>query len=501
MAMVKIISPSGWDFDAPIASTIKIASRGLIGSDRSEFVKRAGASANIFLPFIDKIKFAADEEPVHLIALGASEAYGPNRNGDGFKEATCKSCHDSFVKHAKWYRNHKNKDPLQSYGVVKLSAYNPTMKRVELLVGLNKTKEAADRNKGFIADRELEKLAMGQDLPVSMACRVAYDTCSFCGHNARTRDEYCTPSMCKAGGCKDNLTRLVKVSNDVHHLHVDNPNPGYFDISYVFRPADRIAYANKADWLTKAAEDNGFFDKFGAEAAESLGVIAPLSLVLEQDGSVGDRPWITAMVKLAYGLDALETAIPMPAETRRAFSANVQPYPDYAALGIMVNDIEKTAQALSALADNKIILPLREYAKLCKVSREVVDDAHRRLSGVYGRMLADGSLDRHICGARYSILEKQASVAQREAARKLVSSHSLEKTAVDSRCMLSTLRQHPVPQVISTYGNTVAGGPGEDLAREYAIYKLAALTKIAAQGSNADFLLTCRMSMCQNQVV
>ena len=102
----------------------------------------------------------------------------------------------------------------------------------------------------------------------------------------------------------------------------------------------------------------------------------------------------------------------MPAETRRAFSANVQPYPDYAALGIMVNDIEKTAQALSALADNKIILPLREYAKLCKVSREVVDDAHRRLSGVYGRMLADSSLDRHICGARYSILEKQASVAQ-----------------------------------------------------------------------------------------
>ena len=501
MAMVKIISPSGWDFDAPIASTIKIASRGLIGSDRSEFVKRAGESANIFLPYIDKIKFAADEEPVHLIALGASEAYGPNRNGDGFKEATCKACHDSFVKHAKWYRNHKNKDPLQSYGVVKMSAYNPTMRRVELLVGLNRTKEAADRNKGFIADKELEKLAMGQDLPVSMACRVAFDTCSYCNHNARTRDEYCTSSMCKAGGCKDNLTRLVKVGNDVHHLHVDNPNPGYFDISYVFRPADRIAYANKADWLTKAASDGGFFDKFGAQAAEALGVIAPLSLVLHQDGSVSDRPWVNAMVKLAYGLDALETAIPVSAQTRRAFAANVQPYPDYAALHMSVNDVEKTAQALAALAENKVILPLREYAKFCKVSHEVVADAYRRLSGVYGRMLADGSLDRNICNARYSIVEKRSSVAQREAARKMVPTHSLEKTAVDSRCMLSTLRQHPVPEVISTYGNTVANGPGEDLAREYAIYKLAALTKIASLESNADFLLTCRMSMCQNQVV
>lgn len=501
MAMTKIISPSGWDFDAPIASTIKIASRGLLGSDRSDFVKRAGDSANIFLPFIDQVKFAADEEPVHLIALGASESYGPNRNGDGFKEATCKSCHDSFVKHAKWYRNHKNKDPQQSYGVVKLSAYNPTMRRVELLVGLNRTKEAAERNKGFIADKELEKLAMGSDIPVSMACRVAFDTCSYCNHSARTRDEYCTPSMCKAGGCKDNLTRLVKVGNDVHHLHVDNPNPGYFDISYVFRPADRIAYANKADWLTKAASDGGFFDKFGAEAAEALGVIAPLSLVLQQDGSVSDRPWVNTMIKLAYGLDALETTIPVSAQTRRAFSVNVQPYPDYAALHMSVTDVEKTAQALTALAENKIILPLREYAKFCKVSSEVVADGYRRLSGVYGRMLADGSLDRAIVNARYPIVEKSASSAQRETARKMVPTHSLEKTAVDRRCMLSTLRQHPVPEVISTYGITAADGPGEDLAREYAVYKLAALTKIASMESNADFLLTCRMSMCQNQVV
>ena len=501
MAMVKIISPSGWDFDAPIASTIKIASRGLTGADRSDFVKRAGDASNIFLPYLDKVKFAADEEPVHLIALGASEAYGPNRNGDGFKEATCKSCHDSFVKHAKWYRNHKNKDPLQSYGTVKLSAYNPTMRRVELLVGLNKTKEAADRNKGFVADKELEKLAMGQDLPVSMACRVAHDTCIYCNHNARTRDEYCTSSMCKAGGCKDNLTRLIKIGNDVHHLHVDNPNPGYFDISFVFRPADRIAYANKADWLQKAASDGGFFDKFGAEAAETLGVIAPLDLVMSQDGSATDKPWVNAQIKLAYGLDALEQTMPLPSETRRAFAPNVQSTVNYAALEMLVNDTEKTAAALSALAEHKIILPLREFAKFCKVSQEVVDDAQRRLPGVYSRMLADGSLDRHICNARYSLVEKQASMTQREAARKHVAAHSLEKTAVDTRCMVSALRQHPVPEAISTFGIKVAQGRGEELAREYATYKLAALTKIASTGTNADFLLTCRMSLCQNQVV
>jgi hypothetical protein len=67
--------------------------------------------------------------------------------------------------------------------------------------------------------------------------------------------------------------------------------------------------------------------------------------------------------------------------------------------------------------------------------------------------------------------------------------------------MVSALRQHPVPEAISTFGIKVAQGRGEELAREYATYKLAALTKIASTGTNADFLLTCRMSLCQNQVV
>lgn len=254
MAHVKFVSPSGWDFDSRIVTPVKWSSRGLLGADRQEFLKTASDS---FADQLDHIKFAKDEVPVHLIALGASEAYGPNRNGDGFKEATCRKYHDTFVKFAKFFRNHKNKaergDPF--YGIVKASAYNEDMRRVELLCALNAEKSAADRNGGFVADTELEKIARGEDMPVSMACRVPHDTCSFCKHAAKTRDEYCTREKCAAGGCKSNLTRLVKVGGDLHHLHVDNPNPTWFDISRVFRPADRIAYGAKADYLTKAASD------------------------------------------------------------------------------------------------------------------------------------------------------------------------------------------------------------------------------------------------------
>ena len=167
MAMVKLIDPSGWNWDRPVATMIKVSSRGLIGADRSDFIKSAG---HCFLPFIDNIKVAKDEVPVHLIALGASDFWGFNRNGDGFKSATCRERYRTFEKHARYYRNHSNKPDSPAYGYVKAAAYNEAMHRVELLPMLYATKEAADRNNAHVADREIQKLANGEDLPVSMAC-------------------------------------------------------------------------------------------------------------------------------------------------------------------------------------------------------------------------------------------------------------------------------------------------------------------------------------------
>lgn len=263
--MIKVITPHSQNFGDSVSSLIKVSSNGLVGSDLSSFVKRAGSEAAHMLKGIE---FKPGEQPIHMIAIGATEAYGPNRNGDGFKEATCRNYHDTFVKNARWYRNHKNKDPKISYGLVKASMYNEKMKRVELIVALNATKEAAARNGGLLADKEMQKIASGDDnWGVSMACRVAHDVCSGCGNKARNRDEYCTEDSCKYGGCRHNLT---KVAEDGHVLHVDNPNPTWFDISDVYRPADRIA------WVVghyKAA--SGLYVAGGAELAEMAGIGMP----------------------------------------------------------------------------------------------------------------------------------------------------------------------------------------------------------------------------------
>lgn len=506
MAMTKIFSPSGWDFDCPIASHIKIANGGLRGHDRQSFIKRAGDTvSNIFLPYLDSVKIAKDEVPVHLIAIGASEAYGPNRNGDGFREAICRDHHDSFVKHARFYRNHKNKDPRISYGYVKLSAYNPRMRRIELLTVLNAEKSAADRNGGFIADRELEKLARGDDLSVSMACRVPYDVCSWCQNRARTRDEYCTEDMCKAGGCRDNLSRLIKVANDVHMLHVDNVSPCYFDISDVFRPADRIAWGSRADYLTKAASDHGFFGVCGAKMAEDMDVTAPLSVILDQDTSLlgGSNAKLAGQLKLAYGMATLEkyAASTVSPETLRAFSPAVQPAVDFEALDMSPASPLKTAAALGALADCKIVLSLRDFARLTKRA-ELTAAAASCSVDVMSRMLADGSLEQRLTQNKYAPAEKLASAKQREAASRMIATHSLCKEAVDARCKLSAIRQHPLPNVKSTFWNekhAFENRPADDLARDYACYKLAALQRIAA--FDPEFLLTARLADCQNRMI
>ena len=234
--MLKIITPGSWNFDEPIVQIVKVASGGLRGDDLRSFIKRAGHN---FADKVQSIDLSPGEVPVHLIALGATEFYGPNRNGDGFTEATCKKYHDTFRKNARWYRNHKNKDTKKSYGVVKLAHYNDDMKRVELIIALNSNEKAAKHNDGLVANEEMEKLAKGDDIAVSMACRVPFDVCSGCGNRARNRNEYCDSALCKYGGLRSNIGAVLE---DGHILHADNPDPDFFDISRVFRPADRIAY-------------------------------------------------------------------------------------------------------------------------------------------------------------------------------------------------------------------------------------------------------------------
>ncbi|HXS25520.1 MAG TPA: hypothetical protein VN719_14895, partial [Gemmatimonadales bacterium] len=273
--MIKLLLPGGWDFGEPQSALVKWASRGLIGADRKALEKRAGER---FVAELPEVKRAKDEEIVHMIAMGSTEAYSNNRNGDGFRELHLKNSHDTFRKYAKPFRDHRNRPTDPYYGRVIKSAYYDPMRRVELLVGYNGGPASIEQNGGRLADLELDKLASSTDLPVSMSCRVAHDVCSGCGNKARSRAEYCDEhSGCKYGGLK---AHIAETFEDGHTLHADNPDPKFFDISYVPKPADRIAYA--LGTLYKAASaDWSPYDRYhcnGAALAESMDLRLPATL-------------------------------------------------------------------------------------------------------------------------------------------------------------------------------------------------------------------------------
>jgi hypothetical protein len=494
--MNKVIAPGSYVFDAPVVSEIKVSRQGLVGNDLGTFIKRAGYK---MADDVRHIKFAAGEVPIHLIVVGATEYYGPNRNGDAFDEDVCKKYHNTFVKHARWYRNHQNKDPNKSYGRIAHSAYNEPMHRIELIAALNGTKEAAEHNRGLVADEELEKLAKHEDIAVSMACKVPFDICSGCGNVAKTRAEYCLGEdeggHCKEGGCRH---RLGQVNENGHHLHVKNTQPDFFDNSKVWRPADYIAYT--LGEIKKAAAAGGV-TVGGAEIAERLGIVTPFELFLE---GVPDRK-VRSQMKLARELAKTEERVREDyaglAKVAGAFTREVQPSP----LIYELYSAETKSAALKALAVEKISLPLREFVRLGENNTgraiKLAEQAARLLPGIYGRMTEDPEgLEADLRAGRYKHDFRNPTKEASVWARELAQHFSLDPRLVERRGWLATVREVE-PHIsfgdhTTTTKSAADDGEAGRVAREYALYKLAMLDEIC--DSDPNFMLTCDLAIRQN---
>lgn len=195
---------------------------------------------------------------VYVLAVSGWEFYGENRNGDGFPEFPYMetetppwiAADETLVHHYKTfeqfghnYRHHANKDPAKAVGKVVKAFWNPAMHRVELLIDLNNA-AAPD-----LADR----IAAGEYPPVSMGTRVPYDVCNCCGNRAPTRAQYC-----------NHLRFQMREVINGKKVCALNPRPKFFDISWVFRPADPIAF------MMKKVANESAYEITGAEAGEYL---------------------------------------------------------------------------------------------------------------------------------------------------------------------------------------------------------------------------------------
>ena len=251
MSMIKVT------YSNDISSTVGVG--GEIVKSASEMQKQA---ATIFNMEYEALKPPKGMTGIHLVALGDAEAYPMNRNGDLFPKEACEKYVDTFVKHGHVYEHHRNKDPRKALGQIKAAAYNPDMHRIELYIW-------ADNEK---SRDHLERLEKTGEVSFSMACHVPNDRCSYC--NA-IRERPGDPNEC------DHVKyQLGKIAEDGRQIGTYNDHPQWFDISFVGRPADRIA------WNLKVASDMSEDIRLSSvKQAEIEGYVLPDDLAIESDSS------------------------------------------------------------------------------------------------------------------------------------------------------------------------------------------------------------------------
>lgn len=176
-----------------------------------------------------------------IVALGAADYWGSNVNGDAFFEKDLLAMQSPIealknpepytgkqmpryktFTFAKIRKHHQNKDHHPDYGHVELPVYDDAMKRVLLIV-------AVDRKKAPDIVSEAEA---GNSIVWSMGCKVARDVCSICNNASKTVKDYCDH-------LKYQMNQTLPSGEKVFAV---NPTPRFFDISKVLIPADKTAF-------------------------------------------------------------------------------------------------------------------------------------------------------------------------------------------------------------------------------------------------------------------
>lgn len=261
--------------------------------------------------YIEALRPNRDSIYVLVNAMGAGEFYGSNINGDYFSEASLIHAPDNWsgnplldkARAKTWpygfptfygahpFAHHRNKDAERAYGEVELAAWNSKMRRVELVVRVDK-----DKCERFAGVGVWDKLRQGHYPDVSMGCKVPFDTCSICldWDTYRKAQSSFDPRQHASAGqavlafhkqlkekngkgirglsitrvdyCEHARNSMNRILPDGRKVFVYNDYPKFFDISFVFIGADKTAKV-----MLKIADAYRVWSLPSAELAEKLG--------------------------------------------------------------------------------------------------------------------------------------------------------------------------------------------------------------------------------------
>jgi len=464
----KTISPGSW------SSLVDGQAASLVEPVNGRFFKEAFVSkeAAMFEELTKDLKPKKGKAYLHVISAGSLDKYGPNSNGDSFnmKEADFRipfpkeGCpgvyrmdggllkyHDkTFQKEGRVYKNHQNGLKKGSpSGMVVEACVNPHMQRGELLVEVAEDKW----------EKELEKLASGENIYFSIGALVPFDTCSICGNQAASRDDYCTH-------LKENIGEMSKEGYLVHAI---NDQPTFHDISGVARPADRIACGL---WMMRG----------GMEKAASADIWTPApARVYAKEAGINVSDLLSKMagmekkIIVMAGGDALGKGAPkdLPKDVIREMA----PFP--------LEDI------LAGLSEERCMLSPDSFLRLVLGDRygEAEDDA-KQVAGVLPMLYS--KLDGCSPEERGDFLDDgsyepsgRIPISVRITIRKVVPMCSLDPAMVADRAASSVLEDCGKGDDEGKKTSKEASGGAGLLAREYARYQLSFLGRFPKEAEMA----------------
>lgn len=289
--------------------------------------------------YIENLRPNNNSQYVLVNALGASEYYSSNINGDAFTEASLVHLPDRWtgipaidkVVSKNWpygfptfynahpFAHHRNKNSSKAFGEIELATWHPRMKRVELVVRVDH-----DKCTQFGGTGVWDRLRIGDHPDVSMGTRVPFDTCVICLDWPLYREALSTfdpkrhvhpgqaalqfhkqlkakngvgirgLSVTRNDYCDHAKTQMSRIYPDGRKVWVYNDFPRFFDISFVFIGADKTAKV----MLFIFRNGKVYSAKPSVEVAEEVGVREGTDQ-LEKAASIDEELLKRAFGKLA----------------------------------------------------------------------------------------------------------------------------------------------------------------------------------------------------------
>jgi hypothetical protein len=434
-----------------------------------------------------RVEKTAGQTDALVIALGAYEGTGANRNGDIFKEAECLKNYQTFVKSGSkkkdgsydgraLNRHHKNKPEDPKYGNIKAATYNDKMKRIELVIGLDNDKCA----------EEIQKLAEGKQINVSMAAKVAYDKCTWCGYEAKD-DRH---------RCKHIPKELGEINKRGEMCSMENINPKWFELSIVGRPADRIGMS------LKLASDNSYIKTAFNYKEIYPGFMPPADSYIEiSKYATEKRELLKKLSALEKHVDAVMTNKPKDSKDR--FIAEHKSKLKHSE-GISESTLEELRKyspdkLLKALADQGIIFSPEDFIKYIfganKLgnSSNLFDKVKSHLPSIFSNL--DDDSDDVVNNDKYE--PSHAGGMPKELmniVKGLFNDHSLFEDPAHNRIMRITIIKKIPSSEKKEKQKPSKEASVKELAEQYAAYKLAALRYLEEHNKlDEDVLLNALM--------